>query len=549
MTVSQDVVQSVLGVNGVPYLLPSVASWNAFGFGPRYWKQFVDKDKHIFPWFPIQNPKANRQIAAFQSHLEVCKVKGYPISFVGTQWERLLSEWPEYTSLPEEQNPNVIDTAGVRHMKVHPFASKDLWYEVGRQWTTTEDIVWAQTIYPNVPVVMFVSNNEHPRLRVDEVETCRQYLALHGIGKTHEEKVSILANGYVEMFRALIQGMKDGLTAPDWKSKSKYIGYALIGDGHMWGWANWKKNALYIGNNMWPISNAWDGASFSYYASVPGKSYDYNFRSPGVGVANMLVTIDERRQDRSDYIVEMSVWDGHEPNRPQYDTWKKYTDEGVPYNLRRHEGFTQLGMWIARPRVVREFKLAYIPSDEVHSPYFEKVLECVERVHQNPVLKDFWKNGKLVPNRDKQPLHQIDVTPAYQNADRWYRLDTSVDTPTPWKWEAEYKVYAIALVLGLPGARRWLLYAHSPKNAELQVSVSIPEYKSVAILTKDSGTFYVVDEVSGSVQDALSSFGYSGWMPSGNFSGDIQASTQTTNIFLEVSMWDRQLSELDLAHV
>jgi hypothetical protein len=52
----------------------------------------------------------------------------------------------------------------------------------------------------------------------------------------------------------------------------------------------------------------------------------------------------------------------------------------------------------------------------------------------------------------------------------------------------------LALQQGDQGARRWLLYAHSPVEDRRGVEITIPDYQSVKIDVPRAGAFYLVTQ-------------------------------------------------------
>ena len=70
----------------------------------------------------------------------------------------------------------------------------------------------------------------------------------------------------------------------------------------------------------------------------------------------------------------------------------------------RYEGLVQFGMWLLRPRVVREFR-GWLETVEYAGAYFDAILDAVDRVYANAVLRKFWRRGDLVPNR-RQVLYE-----------------------------------------------------------------------------------------------------------------------------------------------
>ena len=58
-------------------------------------------------------------------------------------------------------------------------------------------------------------------------------------------------------------------------------------------------------------------------------------------------------------------------------------------------------------------------------------------------------------------------------------------------------VFSIALELGEPGARRWLVYAHSPLKDRRDVEITVPPFGAITVDVPREGAFYVVHEGKG----------------------------------------------------
>jgi hypothetical protein len=82
----------------------------------------------------------------------------------------------------------------------------------------------------------------------------------------------------------------------------------------------------------------------------------------------------------------------------------------------------------------------------------------------------------------------------YQDRDRWFLLDTSLDPPRPWKQETALPVFSLALVAGKAPERQWLVYAHSPLEDRKGVRITVPECGPVTVDVSVAGSFYVIDE-------------------------------------------------------
>jgi hypothetical protein len=88
----------------------------------------------------------------------------------------------------------------------------------------------------------------------------------------------------------------------------------------------------------------------------------------------------------------------------------------------------------------------------------------------------------------------------YQNEDRWFMLDTTLDPQRPWSLGTELPVFSLALVTGKTPARQWLVYAHAPLAPRSNVGITIPEYGAVRTDVSVGGSFYLVDEASRRIQ-------------------------------------------------
>ena len=200
----------------------------------------------------------------------------------------------------------------------------------------------------------------------------------------------------------------------------------------------------------------------------------------------------------------MSVWDGftggtHLPAEKN-DKRKHYESLGQSFSPERYAGFVQFGMWLLRPRAVREFR-SWIHPWEDAKPYFMAIVESVDRVHRNALLRDWWRKGELVPNRARQHFYQAAIPAEYQNSDRWFLLDADVNSSKyPWELSTPIEVFALALVQGKSPTRQWLVYAHSPLAERKSVRLKIPDYREIAVDVGIGGSFYEVDERAGGVK-------------------------------------------------
>jgi len=176
-----------------------------------------------------------------------------------------------------------------------------------------------------------------------------------------------------------------------------------------------------------------------------------------------------------------------------------YRAQGQTYGPPRYAGLAQYGLWLLRPRVLREYR-GFGSDLESMEPYFLALAEVVDRVHQDETLRHFWREGELVPNRAHPHPYQAGIPEEFRGEDRWFLLDTHLDPPRPWRLDTEIPVFSLALVDGAAGDRRWLVYAHSPLQARGDVEITIPDYGRITMDVSVEGAFYVADEKSRTVR-------------------------------------------------
>jgi len=485
--------------------LPLAGHWNtghyprAKGMDPAFQVSLVERGHHVLPGFHLYEagrkdewpmtelgdyytPAIRR---AAQLHL--------PISFICTQWESILTSDKRFFDLPPEENPNVVAPDGKILKKLSPLGPVEPWRQAGRLWTGHKLLETLQQLYPDPPKVLLISNNEHSLLRWHEAEKqSKRYLDKYGPGKDDTFKRRVTAEGWIERYRALQAGMRDGLTAPAWKSNCLFIGYDAFGPPHLGRWGGWMEYSLITDEFIDPAALTWDGGSPSYYVNDWNPSTDCTVWSPQVESMNWPFMLQEALKLNPKFWWEISVWDGHQPGRDG-DMRKVYARRGQTFTPQRYGGFVQFGMWLLRPRVVREFR-GWTDDRKDIMPYFQAVLDAVDRVHADPALAAFWRKGRLVPVREHKHPYQQNVPGKYSDVDRWFLLETDLTPPRPWKLDTEIPVFAIALELGEKPARRWLIYAHSPTAERKGVQITLPGYGQVTTDVSVAGTFVFVDE-------------------------------------------------------
>jgi hypothetical protein len=470
--------------------------------------RLIAEGRHLLPWFAHPERKLPADPSAFtmkyyKAAIERARELKLPITLVASQWESGLSRKP-YLDLPVAENPNVVTAEGKVLAKVSPFGPVGTWREIGRSHTDNPWMKQLQQWYPDPPLVIFLSNNEHSKLTWTEVETDRRYVEKYGKGRDGDFNRKVVAEGWIERYRALQAGLREGLKSPAWRQNSIYTGYDAFGPTHFGRWGGWPAYSLHSQGRIDPGPLMWDGGSPSYYTDDWQPRRDYKVWSPQVEFMNLVFMQREALRLNPKFWFEFSTWDGYQYGSPK-STRAELRKAGQAYGPERYAGFVQFGMWLTRPRAVRDFRGWTEPWDDAAGsdgkpthegggPYFLAIAKAVDRVYANPVLRQWWQKGELVPNRAHAHPYQAGIPAEHQQADRWFLLDTSLDPPRPWSLGTALPVFSLALVQGNASARQWLVYAHAPLGDRKAVGVTIPGYKQIAIDVPVAGAFYWIDE-------------------------------------------------------
>lgn len=115
-----------------------------------------------------------------------------------------------------------------------------------------------------------------------------------------------------------------------------------------------------------PNWHIWDGGSPSYYTHNWNDNCDHWVWSTQVQSMNWLFQLEEAWSVNPNFWWEVSIWDGNSSNwtpetkcTPEMVKKSKacqYIQDGQTYTPERYLGWVQFGMWLLRPRAVREFR-------------------------------------------------------------------------------------------------------------------------------------------------------------------------------------------------
>jgi len=493
--------------------LPLVSHWNmgsqGKGWTPQFQIELLDRGCHILPWFswpqgdPLRRDDSARRFHDYYDGLMTyCRELELPICFRGTQWEAMLYE-DKYLTLPLEQCPAVITPEGKATRRLDPLGAIEPWRDPAQAYVDTPGMKELQRMYPDPPLVLFVSNNEARDLRWHQVEQSKRYLDKYGPGRPDAFKREVVGRGWMERYPVMFQAMREALVSESWKKNVRFVGYGAFGPSHLGRWEGWKQYSLITERWTSPNWHIWDGGSPSYYTHNWDSSRDHWVWSTQVESMNWIFMLDEAWSVNRDFWWEVSIWDGNASDwTPQSectpDMMKKskacqYTNDGQTYTPDRFEGWAQFGLWLLRPRVLREFRGSTTPL-EPWRPYFDRLLAAVDRVYADQTLTEFWRFGQLVPNPAHPHPYQVDIPQKYRDVSRWFLLDTNLDAPRPWNQQTNLPVLSMALVQGEEGQRRWLVYAHSPLEDRREVRITVPGYGQITVDVPRAGAFYRIDQ-------------------------------------------------------
>jgi len=398
----------------------------------------------------------------------------------------------DYTALPANSYPQQMASAeggagtgarffvydGAYEPVLSAFGSTNAWMQLGAEWYSQTNNVggksmasYLQDWYPNPPFLQFLSNNEAPLENITDpginldINTDKRYLNLYGSGQTDDFKREKLGEGWISHYRTMMNAMKDALT-PAWRGKARFIGYEAFGPGCFGRWGGWKAYSFYIPNRISPHPLMWDGGTPSYYLwNIPGYQtwqQDYLLNSPQMEAMNYPFMLDEAYGLNLDFWFDLSTWNGASSGANSNVGY--LASLGQTYTPERYAGMVQFGMWLTRPRAITDFNSAD-PGGADALPYIMSLVNAVDRVHTDPVLKSFWRQSDLVPNTARPHPYQSNIPPEYANTNRMFMLSTNLDPAQPWTGGAtEFPVFYLArLKDNGSGNRVWLVYGFSPK--------------------------------------------------------------------------------------
>ncbi len=484
--------------------LPYASNWTA-GFDWQF--DMLKKGHKIIPTdanhFPCHNGRKKIWSKELDKDIwsEIAANK-IPFTIKSTQWEEQfygrLSGCTKYLNLPEKENPNLIDLSGEIKPCVSPFGPIERWTELGRDWGSTSYIQDLHDLYPDPPFVIFLSNNEAKKILWTEVHKSKRFAAINARKRISEEaKRLIVEESYISRYTALFEGMREKL--PNWADKIIFTGYSSCSRsiGRYRGWTKAKTDLARLSD----IPYIWDGVSASYYLQYAQQT-DYNGWAENIGAMKWVAVKDWYKKVNPDMYWEIST-----AAIPSFVT--SMLDSGQTFPYERYSGFVKWGMWMTKPTVVRDFQWPFNIDNNNNSSWFEQVVNACDEVHYNPILAEFWRDGTLVLNTDREHPYQKNVAilpDDLSTPNQWYALTTSLEpsadefpnNPSTEQSAATiFNVWALAQVLGEAPNRRWLIYAYAPLKAKYSIDITIPDLGDITVSVNRGGSYFIVNESDG----------------------------------------------------
>jgi hypothetical protein len=487
-----------------------VAHWHRRSLPLSFQIELIKKGHFILPWLAYDGDRLGQGDPTYAAEIKQLRAWELPLSLItGGQWEAPFYTSPEYLDAPAEQTGCGISAATGKKIKaVSPLSPVEPWSQLGRTWTDNGTIRKLAEVYPDIPRVFFVSNNEAHDIRWHAIDKDKYYVDKYGLDQDDEFKRQVVGDGFIVRYRALIEGMRNGLPSDVWKQNSRFIAYNALGPDHFGRPMSgdppgWLKYSTTTRDRIAWEPFAWEGAiPESYDNHWEPEKLNWRVWSCQVEMMNGVLLRQEAFKANPNFWHEVIFWDGDLPEKGKesVNKHKRYTDLGVAYTPQVYAGWVKHNLWLLVPRVAREWRGSADDKDRWWA-YFEQIIQAVDQIHHDPVLTRFWRKGELVANRNRKHPFNDRVPEKWQQVDRWFNLDTSLDPAGPWNLKTELPVMAVARVLGDKGQREWVVYAHATKSDHQDVEITIPDYGRVKIRPTLAGNYYWVKEAKKSVTE------------------------------------------------
>jgi hypothetical protein len=477
----------------LPHPLPLAAHWNtghvAGGWDPAHQLALFLRGRYLLPWFELPRPDRDLPVSYYEPAFGEFARLRMPVSFISTQWDVLVAE---DLAGPRPRGMSDAEADAWRPPPLSPTSPLGAWYAAGLRWGSAPVLRRLQAAYPDPPLVVFVSNNEQPRLTWTQAREAGLKLPGAGPEASDEQWRRSVGDAWTERYRELFRGFRDALDSDHWRRRARFVGYEAYGQPALGRWSGWVEYSLHTQDRPEPWSAVWDGASVSYYLGDWNPSTDFRVWSPQIESMNLLPMLTATRLHSPGFWFEISTWDGRSDELP-IDKGELYRTLHQSWDPERYGGMVQFGMWLLRPRVVREFRDT-LSLRQNFQPFFDAVLDAVGRVHENPVLERYWREGRLVRNVTTRHPYQSAIPEAWRSLPRWFLLESDANPPGPWTLETPLQVFALALETGRAPRREWLVLAVSPQVARRETQVILDTSVRPRLHASRGGCFSLVRE-------------------------------------------------------
>lgn len=467
-----------------------------------------------------------------QNRLPIC-LRTDNIGSIAVQWPRPAKS---IENLPLSAVPwgilpdGTIDDKGVPDY----FAEPSLWRQFGALWGSCKYVRDVQAMFPDVPFWILADNNEIN-------QTVANYLSdvLDASGKSiidqygnslkkyrdGMEALSIRFAEYtkshpveefirefyfrkVSLYESLLSAFDDGLSA--WKGKMLtecYSGIQSNGTGGDISWTPWYSHCRAMFDGGGPPayvkidSGLWNHTSpewFRFANIIPAFEQAERLSRNMNEFREVFVTITPNAA------IKAKIAGIHEAITPVLHgasvEWLLWSLKGyrVPFMVR---------YWTSNGDKPTDIILdSYTKQD-----YFDACVKTVNRICENPTLREFWLNGFPVIT-GKHPSSEIrtslnSVPPAYPRPgeadNRWRLLDVDLNTPrSDWvlaptgngrggyNQKLSIKVWATAIEMG----GRYLVFMWTPCALTGSCTFSIPNVGSFTVPVPQPSGYYIVEK-------------------------------------------------------
>ena len=206
------------GPEGRP--LPLVAHWHRRSMPLSFQIDLIKQGHYILPWQAFEDATRRRkgQKFDFENELRQLRAWGLPLALItGGQWEASFYRNKEYLDAPAEETGVAVSAeTGKKIRAVSPLGPIAPWEKLGRRWTDHEFVQRMAEIYPDIPRVFFVSNNEANEMRWHALDKDKYFVDQYGTDNDDDGNRGVRINYVMEYGN---YGYKDEFTGAGWRDR------------------------------------------------------------------------------------------------------------------------------------------------------------------------------------------------------------------------------------------------------------------------------------------------------------------------------------------